>query len=509
MPDHKPNVSTPSGAHLRTQARLDKIIPLMGGTAAMRDAGEHLLPRYAAESALNYDNRLQRNVLLNVYRKTVTNFVGKPFCKPIVFTEGFNEQILDYKDNVDRAGKSIDVFSREVFQTGLATGMSHILVDHPPAIPVELGASLFDDRAEDRRPYFVQILPENIIAAFSEIRNGREVLTHVRIREDIVERSGWEEVTRSRIRVLEIGAFFVYEFFADDDEWVLVESGEMAIDEIPLVTYYSDKEGLMESRPLLLDLADLNIAHWQSSSDQRNVLTVARFPMLAGSGISQEEVDQVFVGPQKFLLSEDKDAKYYYVEHTGKAIDAGKKDLDDLKAEMASQALEPLVQRQTGDITATARALDSMELQCALQSQVILFEDALNDAFRLMGKWLNIEDVGKVKINDDFGISIQDAADVDILLKARLAGELSSTAFLSELKRRNILTESFDIAADRELQQEELPLAIDPDQDGVPGIAAEQGDGGGEGGGADFSIPASAALRDSSGRFVDSTPGTN
>ena len=68
----------------------------------------------------------------------------------------------------------------------------------------------------------------------------------------------------------------------------------------------------------LLDLAWLNIAHWQSSSDQRHVLTVARFPMLAGSGVPENT--NVVVGPDRMLTTPNADGKFYYVEHTGAAI---------------------------------------------------------------------------------------------------------------------------------------------------------------------------------------------
>ena len=41
----------------------------------------------------------------------------------------------------------------------------------------------------------------------------------------------------------------------------------------------------------MIDLAWLNLAHWQSASDQRHILHVARVPFLFGRGLSEGEID--------------------------------------------------------------------------------------------------------------------------------------------------------------------------------------------------------------------------
>ena len=107
---------------------------------------------------------------------------------------------------------------------------------------------------------------------------------------------------------------------------------------IPLVTFYSQRSGLMLAKPPLLDLVNMNISHWQSQSDQTAVLTVARFPMLASSGMMDE--DEVVVGPNQWLATRDPAGRVYYVEHSGKAIASGRADLLDLEEKMAKYGAE-------------------------------------------------------------------------------------------------------------------------------------------------------------------------
>src|SRR5690606_28345549 len=137
-------------------------------------------------------------------------------------------------------------------------------------------------------------------------------------------------------------------------------------------------------------LAYLNICHWQSSSDQRNVLTVTRFPMLAISGALKENPDgsaPINVGPHSYLQMDDPQGKFYFVEHTGAAMSAGRQDLEDLKEEMASYGAEFMKKRPANE-GVVARALDSAESLSALQVWVIDFRDALERLLRLTAKWL-------------------------------------------------------------------------------------------------------------------------
>lgn len=79
----------------------------------------------------------------------------------------------------------------------------------------------------------------------------------------------------------------------------------------------------MRGSPPLLNLALLNIKHWQSQSEQDNILHVARVPLLVAYGLADGET--LTIGSSSATRFDDRQRQgLEYVEHTGAAIEAGK-----------------------------------------------------------------------------------------------------------------------------------------------------------------------------------------
>jgi hypothetical protein len=379
-------------------------------------------------------------------------------------------------EDVDGQGTGFAVFARTVFKTAVDKCFSHVLVDMPSMMPNEDGSArtMEQDRTDGLRPHWIHIPPEHLIFAHSVTENGKEVLTHIRFREDVVEVDGWEEILRQRIRVMLRGQdeegnlvtgwqlWELQKTTRKKEEWIQIDAGIMDIDEIPLVTFYTNREGFMVGKPPLTDLAYLNVAHWQSSSDQRNVLTVARFPLLAASGALPDEANgegQVQVGPHSFLYTADAAGKFYYVEHTGAAIASGRDDLKDLEEQMAGYGSE-FMKKRPGNEGVTARVLDTSESLSSLQIWVIDFKDALENCLRLTAKWLGKDEDGGGSVlldSDDIGLSEADSVHLDAIDKARKNRDISRKAYLEELKRRQVLSEDFDIEEDAMQLEDEAP----------------------------------------------------
>jgi hypothetical protein len=392
------------------------------------------------------------------------------------------------------------VFARQWFREGMAKALCHVLVDMPRPAPREDGQprTLADDRREGLRPYWVMIKPECLLFARSEVINGVEVLQHVRIIEHYMEQDGFAEVCKRRIRVLEPGLVQLWEPVkksnAQKEEWALADEWATGLNYVPLVTFYADRQGFMMGKPPLLDLAHLNVAHWQSASDQRHILTVSRFPILACSGASGEDSDPVVVGPNKVLYNPDPAGRFYYVEHTGQAIAAGRTDLKDLEEQMAGYGAE-FLKRKTGGQTATARALDSAEATSDLSAMTGLFEDALAQALDITADWLRLgPNGGTVELVKDYELSETDAPGLQALQVAREKRDISRKTYLNGLRLRGVLPEDFDEDEDWEELMEEISeamgragLDLDPAQKNQPEGGEGEGEGeggeGGEGGG--------------------------
>ena len=455
MNSAKITVATPSQAYLEMRDNLELVNTLMGGTDAMRAAGQTYLPREPKESPEAYRNRLARSVLYNAFADTVQKLIGKPFSKPVTLADDTLQPIKDWSDNIDLCGSNITTFCRELFEFGLADGLTHILVDFPRNSP---GQTLADEQKAKARPYVVPIKASNLIGWSSELINGVRTLTQVRIRENAVEPNGkWGEKSMQRIRVLFPDHFELYE--KQKKDWVLIDQGDLSLGRVPLITFYTGKTGFMTAKPPLLDLAHLNVQHWQSSSDQEHILHFIRFPLLHGAGFNQDQ-KEIEIGPNRMIISEDAQAKLTYVEHTGKAVDAGRQSLRDLEEKMDAMGAQLLVQR-SGSSTATASAIDTAKTNSSLQDMVRRLENAMSQVFGLMAAWakLDSENAGSVNINEDFGLSLVSGKDEDTLLKSRLAGELSRETYLGELKRRNVLRDDLVVEEEITRIETEAPAA--------------------------------------------------
>lgn len=448
--DPRVDPSIPSDAYRRMAPKWQMISTLLLGTTAMREAGGEYLPQHDAESPANYNERLTRCTLYNMTELTLDSLVGKVFVEPIVFSTDTPKPITDLYDDVDMRGNNASVFLREVFRTALAKTVAYVLVDMPakPTSADEL-ANLSHEDDMKRRPFWSCLDPENVIFQYAEVVNGKEILQQVRILESVEQLDGFAIIQTPQIRVLRPGTWETWQPSKDEkekDTWELIDSGTYDLPEIPIWSFYANRTGLGEGKPPLEDLAHLNVRHWQSTSDQISILTVARFPMLACSGATGDNGALMKVGPRQLLGIREPNGKFYYVEHTGRAIEAGAKDLLDLEEKMAAYGAE-FLRRKLAGITATERALDLAETMSTLRDMAHRFGDAIARLMDLTAKWLRLnEPAGTAKINTDFIERAEDDVDLQVLVALFEAGAIDEEYLITEMVRHDVLSPDTDIA---------------------------------------------------------------
>lgn len=424
---------------------------LMGGTKAMRAASIKYLPQEAAETADSYKSRLHRSTLFNAFKKTVRDMTGKVFRKDIVLSDDVPEQIKTLAENVDNAGRHLNVFAKDAFHDSMQTGIGFILTEMPPPLAAGTGrngeVTQADEQTANRRPYLCYVKAEDLIGWKVAIIDGVATLTQARIKETHTVADGpFNEKSEPQIRVLEPGRWEIWRVAADGAEknkWIKVEHGTTSLTYIPLAPVYINRTGFFTGEPPLEDLADLNVAHWQSQSDQRNILHVARVPILFGAGFG--ESDTIEIGASRMVRATDATAKLEFVEHTGAAIDSGDKDLSNLEFQMQTQGLQLLVP-QPGGKTATGEMHDDAIENSQLAMMATALQDAFEWSFGFMADYLALgkDKGGSIKVNKDFGITAGGAADVPHILSAKRDGTIDAATAINELKRRGFLSDDVD-----------------------------------------------------------------
>lgn len=457
--------------------RWDLILDLLGKTPAMRAAGEKWLPKEAGEIYGEYRTRLERTILYNGFGDTVEKLSARPFSHPIS-VHNIPADLEYLIDDADTTLKSFETLAQELLKDLATFGIAHIFVDHSRIAPIENGEkiTIADEKQLGARAIITRISPANLIGwrTTYSTSSRQKKLTQIRVREFEYEDKGDYGVELVEyIRVWNSNGNWELHRKDDKGKYTLIDKGIFTFsDGIPLITIYANRTGFMTAEPPLEDLAWLNLAHWQSSSDQRNILRLSRFAILFGKGFPDEYITgekALTVGPTTAVMVNNPDAVLDYVEHSGKAIEAGSKDLDDLEVKMELLGQQPLM-RTSGKSTATAKRIDENRNISSLQAWIRSLQDGLVNALEFAGKWRSIqtpEDMA-VDIFNDFEVVVSGQTDKDHLLKMRQAGELSRITYLKEVKRRGLLADDIDPedeAARLESEDDSLDELLNGDSD--------------------------------------------
>jgi hypothetical protein len=467
-----------------------KLNALNGGTEAMRKMGTKYLPQEEAEEKYDYNVKLERSFLYNGYANTLRRIVSMPFARPVILKnpETLSERLQAIEDDADKAGRNLTQFLRNVMHAGLNFGLTHILVDFDAVSPdltrgeeMELGT----------RPRFVHVLPTQLISWFPD----HPPLQEVRIREFVKQRRGqWGEEVVEQIRVIRQDTWQLFRKVNDKQGERFVpftDEQPHTAGKVPLVTYYTNATGFLTADPPYEDLAWLNVAHWQSLADQRNILRYARVPILLGTGIDDEDTEAgLDIKISRMTTTKNEAADIKWVEHSGQAIEAGRRDLLDLEEKMTRLGDQPMDTR-SGDVTATGRAIDEGRVHTDAHAAVRALENTANQAYNMAGGWIGeqVHEDFSVDINSEFNLLSRSSQDMAHLDRARERKDIHSTTWMKEAKKRGILSEDVDPDDEFERMEDEKPSLPffgpspggDDDDDDDDKNDADQGDDEGDG----------------------------
>ncbi len=409
----------------RTRAVMDMVKgweimkAVTNGTEYLRDNSEAFLPLEPREDYEAYLSRVNRAVFSPYTQRLIRAATGLIMRKPITLIGDSYWTDIFAKD-VDGCGSDLDEYARRVLICSLTYGQSHILVDYP----APTGAlTLAEERAQNRRPYWIEIDPTNIYGW----RLDREVnygsIIQVRIAEKAVVPSGeFGEQVFDQVRVIEPGKYRIYRKVSpkkdlinlednnysgnfdgpeNEKDYELVDSGVFSLGEVPLVSVYSGKTDTLASKPPLLDIAYLNLAHFQRQADLIHSLHVASQPMLVLEGWDDQTKDMSI--SVNYAMATQPGNKVYYVEPASSAFEAQTNEIQELQLQMATLGISTLSQQKFVAESADARRLDRVDTNSMLSMVSLELEQKLQKVFNLSADYLGIEPP-EVKISRDFDI---------------------------------------------------------------------------------------------------------
>ena len=448
----------------------EQVSVIVEGRAAVISGGETYLPKFTNESQDDYNFRLKTAKFTNIYRDVVEGLAQKPFAHEMHIEEEAPKRFKDLIEDIDGRGNHLHIFAGETFFNGINKAIDWILVDYTATSGLR---TVEDEQKAGVRPYWVHVPADAVIWVESEIIEGREQLTLVRILEKKKQvRTFWRvgnEVAKEQNIGDGASPVVMWKVEVEDEEgiWVVTEQDRLTIDEIPMVPFVTGRRKGTHwiFSPPMRDAADLQIELYQQETALKYIKTGTCFPMLAGNGVTPAKnadgtAQPVPVGPLAVLYAPpDGDGNHGEWKWIGTDAQTLKFLADDIKEttkELRELGRQPLT-AQSGNLTVITTAVAAAKGNSAVQAWALQLKDALENAMRLTALWLGETVAPEVTVFTDFAIEDLDGKSPEYLLKLREAGDISLDTLWSEFRRREILGPEFD--ADEELSAllEEVP----------------------------------------------------
>ena len=406
------------------------------GTNYIRDLSETYLPQEPREDDDAYQTRVDRSVLSPYTSRLIETAAGAILRKPI-HIKG-DPYWLELAKDIDGIGSNINEYARRALVSSLTYGHSAILVDYPAAANA---MNLAEERAMGRRPYFVHIDAPQIWGWRKE--SGTNRLLQVRIHDyDVRPLNEFGEEQVEEMRVIYPGRYDLYTLGRSTETVSLDETGGYSLDEIPLVPIYSNRRDVLISQPPLLDIAHLNITHYQRQADLIHALHIAAMPTLVLEGWD-DTTGSATMGVN-YAIAMQPGNKAYYVQADATSFDAQMQELQSLEGQMSTLGVTKLFGQKFVAESAEAKRIDQAQSNSVLSIISQELESCLNQAFAFAAAYVGIEPP-EVKIDRDFDYYRLIGQDISVLAQLNQMGKISDEMLLEVLRRGEILPDDTNI----------------------------------------------------------------
>lgn len=441
------SVEQASRAVLQMREASSAVRDLVAGGEHMRARGEARLPKFPMETDEAYKARKENSWLFDGVGKALDDYVDRLFDKPIIPLDA--GQLAEWCANIDMEGRDLSNFAQDVFTRAVQDGIAFILADSPPR--PEGNVTRAQAAAMNLRPYLVCLTLDDVLGWQTRTESNVPIVSQLRILEEVTVQADdeFEEATIKQVRVLDHpeGGPVSVRLFQEIEKrgWVVVDEYTTQMDRIMLAPVYTKRTGFMAAKPPLARLAELNLAHWRSQSDQSNILHYARVPMKIFAGWQTEDLENMIQGAGYALATSNPDAKATTLEHGGPALAAGREELKDLEQQMQWVGLQLVMSRASG-ATATGDRMDEKKNISALSRWADNLKDALEISLANMLEIGGINGDPDVSMSRDYLAINMNSADMETLIKMGVSDE----TLLREAKRRGMLSEDVDVDEEAE-----------------------------------------------------------
>ena len=417
---------------------------VMEGDDAIKQGGEDYLPRpstahecFDKYEQMQYEAFKGRSIFANYTAQIHDCLHGMVESRPAKIDVPKNMKGKKFLNNVDNQGNSADQFFSDCLDDTLVTGFGGILPDLPNVDP-----NMSKAAAEKKsiRPYLTYYKAESIINWKFKPVNGINKLSLVVLKE-MVEK-GEDQFSHTlteqyRVLSLENGVYYIqiYSFAKGEDGIEKLSPGSkkpfmvngQTIDFIPFIMLPFAKP----VKPILYDIAKLNIHHYQVTADYQNGAHLTSRPTGYFTGHDPEvdkktgEVIPVYVGTDVFWQLPEPEAKVGVCSFSGEGIEHLEHALNRDEAQIIMLASHIIAAEKK-----TAENKDAMNIRKAGEdAKLATYAKNLSYSFtqvlQIVSDWMgNKDEEVCVQLNSDFSNLAFDANAINAIANIFSQGKL-------------------------------------------------------------------------------------
>ncbi|RLB66798.1 MAG: hypothetical protein DRH08_05260 [Deltaproteobacteria bacterium] len=389
----------------------------VAGASAVKKKGEEYLPNpdpTAEDKSKRYQSYLLRAMFINVTSRTKRAMVGMAFRKPPSKKEipAKTEYLVT---NATGDGGSLENLGKKTVGELLAVGRFGLLSDYPVA---EDNLTQAQVRALNLQASIKTYKTETILDWDVTVVNGQEMLSFLKLKEDIKTRNSFETETKTQYRMLML-VDGVYTVEIWDESKIITpaftpkDSRGRTLELIPFVIAGTDSNDAEVDPAALYDIAEINIGHYRNSADYEESCFLVGQPQPVITGLDQNWVDSVggeykYGSRNAWTLPVGASASILQVAPNMIARE-GMEDKEDQMISIGAKVIDPDAKTES---TATASVINHSADVGILANIVQNSSLAIKQSIEWCGLFMGTEDAVEYSINDDFYDKTKTAQDI-------------------------------------------------------------------------------------------------
>ncbi|WFE74254.1 DUF4055 domain-containing protein [Roseinatronobacter sp. S2] len=440
----------------RRRAQYDRIRHALDGQDAMRANASLYLRRPKGLTTDEWLQYLKGAHFFPVADTTLRTMLGLAFRKDPKFK--VPPRLEPMLQNASFDGRSMEVLSTDILREILSVGRCAAVLDFPVT-----------GTTPTSTPHLSYFNAESILDWSMGLVNGVRRLTYLRLHEDNedLEDTGYEQhLVMTLEPALTIRRYHVaigrdgdaQESQVDEEIIPTVRGGPLFY--IPAVIFGPYNLEPDTEKPPMLDLVDVNVAHWENSANLEHALWLSAMPTPVITGSLNEDQRPQAIGPASlWMLPEGTTA--FFLSAPSDAHESLRRAMQDKESRMNSLGATMILSGVRRSEAAETASLRMANDTATLQSSINTMEAGVRTLLTWAADWVQPGEV-IVEFNKDLVSTTITPQLVTALLAAVNAGAMSRESFIEKLRKGEVI--------DRPVEEE---MALIEEEGGEMGVVQQ------------------------------------